>query len=383
MFERLPRSWPVIVIGGGPAGSSAAITIAKLGLKVLLVDAKAFPRRKVCGGCLNQVSARLLKELLAPSAPLWDASVRLGAFELTHRQRLFRFPMPDGLAVERAEMDQALVDSAVAFGVTFLAPATAKIGRLDANARQVRLESNGQSVHLSAQVVIVACGLGNRSSFDKSLPDLLALQQSSTSASRVGVEVILDEPEADYLAGAIHMIVARDGYVGLTRIANARLHVAAAVNRGALQRLGPQSLIEAILQEAGAPRLKSAEAGLWRGTPPLTARADCLAAERIFLVGDAAGYVEPFTGEGIRWALESGMAVGPFAIKAHDRWTPTLIDEWEAWYRNVIGIEQQLCRRITSALKRPALRFIAHQALWLRPSFASKVIARLNSESSS
>lgn len=388
ILENLSPTWPVIVIGAGPAGSSAAITIARRGLQVLLVDAKAFPRRKVCGGCLNQVSAKLLKQLLAPTSSIRESAIlqsaiQLRSFEMTHRNRCVRFPMPEGLAVDRLEMDQALVDAAQADGVTFLAPATAKVGALSEDRRTVRIEAAGQSRELSANVVILACGLGNRTAIEKSALGLSTLQQTSKASSRVGVEAIVQQPESSYVSGSIHMVVGRDGYVGLTRIAQQRLHVAAAVDRAALQQLGPQKLVEAILRDAGAPELRNADAAQWRGTPPLTARAERLAVERVFLVGDAAGYVEPFTGEGIRWALESGVAVGPFAADACTSWDDSMINAWEDWYQNVIAFEQRLCRQITSGLKRPALRLIAHYALRIHPRLASSVIARLNSESNS
>ena len=53
-----------------------------------------------------------------------------------------------------------------------------------------------------------------------------------------------------------------------------------------------------------------------------------LAQERLFLIGDAAGYVEPFTGEGIAWALSSAQAITPLALRAIEGWRPQLATDW-------------------------------------------------------
>lgn len=368
--------WDVVVVGAGPAGCAAAITSARAGLHVLLVDAKRFPRRKVCGGCLNGKSIRLLQELLGTEHRLWEQTLALDRFLLTHRQHHFNFSMPGGLAVDRAVLDQSLVESAQWAGVTFRAPVTAKLQSVHGETRLIELTAGGQVDRVAARVVVLASGLGGRST-----GEYPALQQTSQSNSRVGIEVILQQFPAHYTAGAIHMVVGRHGYVGLTQIAGRRLHVAAAVDRLALQRLGPAGLTRTILHEADAVELPGATAATWRGTPPLTCRASRLAAERVFLVGDAAGYVEPFTGEGIRWALQSGMGVTPWLLRSQAAWQIDLVRQWEAWYHATIASEQRLCRWLAGGLKCAPVRWIAQQALRVRPGFASAIIERLNQES--
>ena len=74
----------------------------------------------------------------------------------------------------------------------------------------------------------------------------------------------------------------------------------------------------------------------WRGTPLLTRRADRLAVERIFAVGDAAGYLEPFTGEGIAWTLSAGAAVAPIVREAGRDWNKALCTRWSREYRRVV-----------------------------------------------
>ncbi len=367
------RDWDVIVIGAGPAGSSAAISCARRGLQVLMVDAKRFPRHKVCGGCLNQVSTAILRDLIGAEHPLWASALPVRSFRLTHAGREFSFSTPEGFAVARAELDNSLVATAMELGVSFRAPVGAKLAAVEGGFRQVRLKEPGSEEVARAKMVVVASGLDNRQVTSES-----DLQHRAHPDSRVGVEAIFsDVPEA-FGPETIHMVVGRQGYVGLTQISGGRLHVAAAVDRTALQGSGPRQLIEGILTEAGAGGLPADDSVAWRGTLPLTSRAKRLGAERVLLVGDAAGYVEPFTGEGIRWALQGGSALGPFAERACQQWQAALVDDWEAWYAARILKDQRLCRLLSWGLKRPSARWLAHTVLRTSPRVASGIINRIN-----
>ena len=139
-LENISNQWDVVVVGGGPAGSAAAITAAKDGLRVLQVDAKPFPRRKVCGGCLNQVSVGLLKSLVGEDSPIFDDAPELNRFRLMDRRRQFEFETPTGLVVERSKLDNYLVEIGKQNGVTFLSPVTATLGEATSAERLVDLK---------------------------------------------------------------------------------------------------------------------------------------------------------------------------------------------------------------------------------------------------
>jgi flavin-dependent dehydrogenase len=85
----------------------------------------------------------------------------------------------------------------------------------------------------------------------------------------------------------------------------------------------------------------------------LTRRATRVAAERIFLLGDSAGYTEPFTGEGMTWAVLAACAVQPLARQAIHDWKPAMIDYWTTTYQRLIGRRQRVCRRIAGVLRSP------------------------------
>lgn len=317
-----------------------------------------------------------MEQLLPEStvSRLWADSIPLKKFLVFHNQRSIPLAMDEGgFAVDRAEMDFELVKHAQSLGVEFLSPAKAKLMDCQHDLRAVEIIIEGESRTLNAKVIVMACGLGNRAAgvFEE-------FQQTPAPNSRLGVEAVFDTFPAQYKSGELCMAIGNHGYVGLTHIGNHRLHVAAAIDRSTLQQLGAHAAVEKLMLQSGAPALTQTDV-TWRGTPPLTAGSPSIADDRVFVIGDAAGYVEPFTGEGIRWALENGMGVAPFVASAVSQWHPQIATDYRLWYQRTISSRQKLCRHLARGLKRSSLRWAAHQALRFRPSLATSIIKRLNS----
>jgi 2-polyprenyl-6-methoxyphenol hydroxylase-like FAD-dependent oxidoreductase len=178
------------------------------------------------------------------------------------------------------------------------------------------------------------------------------------------------------------MAAGRHGYVGLVRVEDRSLNIAAAFSTGFLRTLGsPGRAASAILEEAGFPAIPGLESADWRGTPALTRRARPLGDERLFILGDAAGYVEPFTGEGMAWALVSGLAIAPTALRAIEGWTPGLLREWSAAHRRLVGRRQVVCRAAALALRQPWLIPAVFGTLGRWPGASGYVLRRLNAPS--
>jgi 2-polyprenyl-6-methoxyphenol hydroxylase-like FAD-dependent oxidoreductase len=137
---------------------------------------------------------------------------------------------------------------------------------------------------------------------------------------------------------------------------------------------GPAKAVAAILQEAGFPQIPALSSVTWRGTLPLTRQTSPPASSRIFLLGDAAAYVEPFTGEGIAWALASAIAVVPLVLEAADQWNPRLVHDWTAIHRRRIKRRQTTCRVATAALRHPMLVSGLMSFLMLSPHLGGRII---------
>lgn len=170
----------------------------------------------------------------------------------------------------------------------------------------------------------------------------------------IGLGAVYQGGNEWYGPGTIHMIVARQGYVGMVRTETGGLNVAAAVRRSALARAGePVRVVRDILDEAGSPTLEGEAVEGWKGTPAMGYRPVRLGGERILAVGDAAGFVEPFTGEGMSWALAGGLALAPVAMEAARNWRPEIPHLWEEVHRKTLAPAQRLSRAVAWGLKRP------------------------------
>jgi menaquinone-9 beta-reductase len=362
--------WDAVVIGAGPAGSMAARELAVRGARVLLVERHEFPREKVCGGCLNSRALAVLRSAGLDSLAERAGGVPLRSFGLGVRGRAVRLDLPAGMAVSRARFDAELAAAAVAAGVQFRAETEARIGEVEAATRLVLLGTGRDLRPVAARLVLVATGLGL-----PRMPYGSALRLRVARHSRVGTGCFLDDAPPGYETGTIHMAVGGAGYVGLVRLADGRLHVAGAIRPGAIHDAGgPGAAAASILAEAGLPEVPGLETATWRGTPGLTRRARPLADERLLILGDAAGYVEPFTGEGIAWALASARAIGPLAVRAIERWEPRLAHDWEILHGRVVRSRQVLCRAAAGILRRPWLTRAAFQLIARLPISAGKLL---------
>ena len=148
---------------------------------------------------------------------------------------------------------------------------------------------------------------------------------------------------------AITMAVGRAGYVGVARLDESRWVLGASLEKGAVQAAGGEAAAMAILAEAGvAVSARTA----WRGVPALSRRrASVESAGRVFVVGDATGYVEPFTGQGMSWALRGAEAITPSiesAVMGSYR-----EGVWERDLRRMPQRDQRGCRIVAAVLRRP------------------------------
>ena len=393
--------WQALVVGAGPAGAAAAYRLAARGVRTLLVDRGVLPRWKVCGCCLSPAAVGELRRLECPPtepAHLPLGVIPLNAVRVCHEGRSVLLPMTGGGIASREHLDTALVRHAISAGTHWL-PSTQVMSIADARrdgpgpvtlAVRSVADAASQPVMITADVVVLATGLADsvRVDADVASPEQAAATETAED-SRIGLGATLEPTALDLADGQLIMAVAREGYCGLVRLEDGRIDLAAAVDRRALgQHASPAQAMLAILSRAldgcaaSPPFTDAIMTASFRATPALTRQASLLAGAsgRILRIGDAAGYVEPFTGEGIGWALAAGRLVtesllDPAAGSAGSLRRPAeAASRYLAEHRRHFRPLHARCRRVSLALRRPALVLAAVQAARVAPWAASRLV---------
>jgi menaquinone-9 beta-reductase len=378
--DAIGRFWDVVVVGAGPAGVMAARELARGGCDVLLVEARSFPRAKVCGGCVNEHTAALLEKAGLESVIPRSSAVPLHEFRIHYRGWTPRYRLPGGWSVTRATFDSLLLEAALAAGVNYLDETRARLeSDLGEGFRKVQITQSGTVARLRARLVICADGL-SRSATRTSTGDIYTARDAF-----IGAGVVVDAPSLPPAlaeacpAGSVTMAVGNGGYVGISEAEGGKYSLAAAMRPSLVKEHGAVGgAVEQLLVDAGLPA-DGAVAGLeWQGTPLLRSGLSAPSGPRLFHVGDAAGYVEPFTGEGMAWAIEGGLSVAPIARAGLDRWTDDHCKKWNQVYRGRIRRSQWICRGFMQALHRPYLGRLTAAVFQRFPRAADRLIAAIN-----
>jgi flavin-dependent dehydrogenase len=353
----------------------AARQAALGGASVLLVDRVSFPRRKVCGCCLNGAALGVLTDVGLGTLATTCQAKSLHAVKLASGGGFAQLGLSEGVSLSRERLDSAMIEAAIEAGADFLDQTQASITEATADARKVVLKNGACEQSLLATAIVVAGGLGCRV-----FANADSERRQTSPSSRVGAGTTLAVAPREYADGTIYMACHRHGYVGLVRLEDDRLDIAAALDADAIkQHRGIGELAQQILREAKLPIPATLPAASWQGTPRLTQHREQVVAERCFMIGDAAGYVEPFTGEGMAWALASGRAVAEIALKFLDSGNqPDALQAWQDTHQKLIADRARLCRCVSRLLRYPRLVSIGVRLLALAPSLARPVVRSIN-----
>jgi geranylgeranyl reductase family protein len=379
--------YDAIVVGAGPAGCASAILLAERGWSVLLLDKAAFPRPKICGELLSPESARLLdrlgvlKEVDAAAQPI--AGMRIVAPDGTRLEA--RYPTEGlgrgyrghALAVPRRVLDRLLFERARALPIDAREHHRVIDLAVSHNAvTGVRVEdADGRALDVSAPLVVGADG---RASVVARALGLvrphrlrrLALIQHVEGLAPLGdlAEIYVDPPDYAILNPVAPGLV------------NLGLVVPQAHTRAFRGRL--ETFLAARLRQLRhlAPRLEGMRAaGPVLAMGPLAYHVDEPALGGVALVGDAAGFYDPFTGEGLYTALRSAEILAEVAhagLGAGDCSRGALAAYAHA-RRAAFRGKARLTRALQAVIRRRPLADLAARALARRPALLAALMGVL------
>ena len=361
----------VLVIGSGPAGSAAAGALARQGRDVLLVEARAHPRPKACA---EYASPRIAEELqrlgLAESAWRGDALALVGMRVIRGQDAVdIRYRDARGArtawGLDRLTFDAALASHAVEAGArlrersTFESLLTAEGAVVGA-----RLRTTDGPLEVRCRTLIGADGA--RSAVARELGGerpVRAPRRLGLVAHYDGIPDLVDHGE---------MHVGPGWYVGLAPLAGGRLNVGMALPLDGLSRQSARRRYEAAI--AGIPAVAARLSGRRRLTPirgaaPIGHRVSRAAGRGWMLIGDAAGFIDPFTGEGIYRALRSARAAADALALGDER----AGERYLAERRSAFAAKDALTWLVQGMLGAPPLMGYALRRLAARPAAADRL----------
>ncbi len=294
----MAETYDLVVAGGGPAGSAAAITAARAGARVLLLEKGRFPRHKVCGEFVSAESLGLLSCLLdSQHSPLLREAVLVPQARMfVDGQVLHSAITPPAASIARIDLDAALWSSAEKSGVEAKQQVTVEaIGgtgpfRIETSLGQFEARA---VINASGRWSNLTAGMGER---QKSRDKWLGVKGHFSEAR--------PNPSVDlYFFGG--------GYCGVQPLSGN------SINACAMVRAEVGSTLAEVFEEHPALYQRSRS---WKPisepvfTSPLIFRTPLPTRDGIFMAGDAAAFVDPFVGDGISLALRSGSLAGTCLI---------------------------------------------------------------------
>ncbi len=368
------KAYDALVVGAGPAGSATAARLADLGLAVALWDRACFPRAKPCAEYLSPGSVAALDRLGVLPAVLGESPTRLTGMRVVGPDGTAftgRFGDGVGLALPRERLDDHLARFAERRGAAWCQGVTFEAFAIEGGVVIARGRQAGNAIALRARLLVGADGLNSRVARQLGLARRGRPRRVALVAHATGIEGMED-------VGEMH--VAETGYVGLAPLGGGVTNVAVVLDLERDQVRAP--VTDAFRRHLGSfptlrGRVEAAElVSPVRGVGPFGRTTRRATADRALLVGDAADFYDPFTGEGVYAALRGAELAAECAARAlrGDRLAAADLAPYDRARRATFAAKWTLERIVSWVIARPwALAHLARR-LAQEPHLADQLV---------
>ncbi len=372
----------VLVVGAGPAGSVAATVLARAGARVRLIDRATFPRDKLCGDTVNPGTLAILRRLRL-AGPIEARGLQVCGMRVTGEGGIVIdgwYPRElSGRAIERRDLDWALVQGALAAGAGFepAVPVRSAIADERAGRRSVAGVLVGASPErareMRARVTIAADGRRSTLAFG------LGLARHPARPRRWAIGAYFEQVAGVAALGEMHVRQGR--YIGVAPVPGGLTNVClVSPSRAGDPRFAdPAAALVGELARDPVLRERFAEARLVRPPiilGPLAVDVDRAAIDGLLLAGDAAGFIDPMTGDGLRFAVRGGELAALAALDALEHGWAGVHERAHAQRRREFGGKWRFNRGLRALVASP--RAIEAAALGARfaPGVLRAMIAK-------
>jgi menaquinone-9 beta-reductase len=360
-------STDVLVIGGGPAGASAAYWLARYGHSVTIVERKSFPREKTCGDGLTPRAVHQLNEMgLADQLSQFH---RYNGLRATGMGRQLELQWPShpvypqyGYVVRRRELDTIVARNAVAAGATLLEGHEALQPIVDRGFVRgaVVQPPTGEAIEIRARYVVVADGANSR--FGRSLGTFRTREWPYGTAIRTywesprhaepWIESALDvkDRNGNPMPGYGWIFPVGDGTVNIGVGLLSTFREFKSVNTTHLLDAYAHQVADRWEINPDQPECKATS-----GRIPMGGSVGPKAGPSYLVIGDAAGSVNPFNGEGIDYAYETARMAAQVLHEALDAGDPTALQRYPSLLDEEYGEYFKVARLFARVIGRPAL----------------------------
>lgn len=372
----------VVICGAGPAGALAATLLARAGATVLLLDRARFPRDKLCGDTINPGTVALLKRhglahVLDGALPV-DGMIVTGPSGLRVEGRYHAGVQ--GRAIPRRDLDARLVAAAAAAGAVIddgIIVDGPMVGSNGAGPRVcgvIAKVSSGRSINLGGRVVVAADGRHSR------IARSLGLSWHPSSPRRWAVGAYFGGVAGLTTCGEMH--IRPDRYVGVAPLPGGIANACVVTTRCAALR-NPEGLLLDSLRADAELAARFADARLVApavSIGPLAVESRVPGSPGLLLAGDAAGFVDPMTGDGLRFALRGAelAARSVLEVLAHG-WGDAHLRLGEA-RRREFAPKLRFNRTLRMLVGSAATVRLADRGAWLAPPLIRTLIRHAGDE---
>jgi flavin-dependent dehydrogenase len=381
----------VLIVGAGPAGAVAGIVLARAGVRVRIVDRSSFPRDKLCGDTVNPGTLARL-QALGVADEIAARGLRVDGMLVTGENGVSvegRYPVgAHGRAIVRRDLDWLLLRAAMDAGCQF-EPGVNVRGAVcdDGKRRQVRgvmAASRGGDTRIEAPITIAADGRRSAIGFGLGLARHPARPRRWAVGAYyadfgVGVGV---RPDAGVTPRLGEMHIRRGRYIGIAPVPGGLTNVCLVrpSRPGDAELRDPSALLARELQRDASLRDRAAAARL--AAPPvvlgpLAVDVDArVAFDGLLLAGDAAGFIDPMTGDGLRFAVRGGELAAAAALRALAHGWPGVHAQLSAERRAEFGGKWRFNRALRALVASPRAIGVAAAGARVAPGVLARVIAR-------